>query len=799
MQARGERTEAADARLRTLLADALKAEDLTFPPRVAVVALGGYGRGELAAGSDLDVLLVHDPAFGNIAGVAERLWYPLWDEGIRLDHTVRTIAECRSAAASDLRTALSSLDARHVAGDGGITLSLRASMLADWRLAARRRLVDLEAGCRERAERFGELAGLLEPDLKQAKGGLRDGVVLRALAATWLVDVPHALLARVHADLLDIRDALHDVTGGSGRNPDRLLADTRDEVAAALGLPDADALLRRTYQAGRTLAHLSDVTWRRVAQALDVRRSSSRDGPTLRARRFTPLGPGVRDLGTADGEVVLAPDAPVGRDPVLLPRAAFEAASRGLLLSPYACARLATSYVPLPDPWPAEARRLWTGFLGAGRDLIPVWEALDQAGLIEPLLPEWPAIRCAPQWSSAHTYTLDRHLLQTCVEAAALVRRVSRPDLLVVAALLHDLGKGAEGHESGESAHSVVGAGLVRRIAPAWGFSEADTAILAKLVRHHLLLIESATRRDLDDPSTIKQVAVAVEDADTLDLLAALTEADARATGPAAWTPWRAGLLERLVELVRARLVRGEAPAPAPLEPWQAELAERGETDVVVSPPNADGADPWADPWADPDAVRVTVVAPDRVGSLATVAGVLATGRLGVRSASVQTVEDARGTPVGISVWSVSGDPPEASVLRDRLIAALAGGLDLADRLSSADRAYGDQPGAARMAPAAPPSVRVLPGVSSTATVLEVRAHDQPGLFYRICVALADAGASVRSAHVSTLANEAVDVVYLTTPEGAQLPASRAELVRRSVDDALTAQAASGHPPESLD
>jgi [protein-PII] uridylyltransferase len=283
---------------------------------------------------------------------------------------------------------------------------------------------------------------------------------------------------------------------------------------------------------------------------------------------------------------------------------------------------------------------------------------------------------------------------------------VHRPDLLLVAALLHDLGKGpppdpvANGRD-----HSAVGARLARELAPSWGFDPDDVDTLVAMVRHHLLLMDTATRRDLDDPETIAQVAEVVGDAATLDLLAALSEADARATGPVAWTPWRASLLTRLVERVRARLERGEVPAPTPLEAWQVQLAARREVEVVVEPP--DGMS---------DTSRVTVVAPDQVGLLATVAGVLATARLGVRAASVETLGQT-----GVSVWSVGGDPPDPALLRERLVGALAGGLEIGRRLGTADQATRTDPAVA------PPSVRVLPDVSLSATVLEVRAHDRPG------------------------------------------------------------------------
>ncbi|WP_344291990.1 [protein-PII] uridylyltransferase, partial [Actinopolymorpha rutila] len=772
---RAERTRAADERLRSLLADAFA--DLGTPPTaggVSVVALGGYGREELSAASDLDVLLLYDDRCPDVAAVAERLWYPLWDDRVALDHSVRTIAETSEAAAGDLRTALSLLDARHVAGDAALTIQLRTTLLAGWRRTAPRRLPELERSCRDRAARVGEIAALLEPDLKEARGGLRDGVVMRALAATWLVDVPQANIARLRTGLLDVRDVLHEV---SGRRPtDRLRADLQAEVAAGCGLPDRDALLRYVYHLGRTMSHTADIAWRRAGRALagrSVRRGSRtrpRPGPAL-----TPLAPGV---AAVDGEVVLAPEARLGTDPLLPLRAAYAAADHGLLLAPHTADRLGSTPGTLPTPWPAEARRLFTALLGAGSDLLTVWETCDQAGLVGDLVPEWDRVRCAPQYSPVHRHTVDRHLLDTCVEASRLVRRVYRPDLLLVGALLHDLGKGERGgRDEGTGRptrdHSVTGAEIAARLAPRWGFDQADTATLVLLVRHHLLLADTATRRDLDDPTTIRQVAAVVADADTLDLLAALTEADARATGSAAWTQWRAALVGRLVGHVRRHLERGQVPAPGPLAQWQRALARKQVPGVVVEPPEVDG-----------EPFRITVVAPGRVGSLATVAGVLALARLSVRSASVHTEIHAEGD-VGVSIWTVAGEPPDPAVLRERLDAALSGRDRVAPRVARMDASHAAH--AARTAPGAtaPADVRVEPGASAAATVLEVRAHDRPGLFHQICAAVAATGCSVRSAHVSTWADNAVDVFYLTRPQGGPLDEGVAAKVAESVRTAL--------------
>ncbi|MFC7471087.1 hypothetical protein ACFQVA_31485 [Actinomadura keratinilytica] len=220
--------------------------------------------------SDLDLLLLHDgsaPA-ADIARLADRIWYPVWDLGLDLDHSVRTLGEARRTAADDLKAQLGLLDARHLAGDLGTTAALRTTVLADWRNQAPKRLPHLRELCEERAERAGELQYLLEPDLKEARGGLRDATALRAVAASWLADAPREGLDDARRRLLDVRDALHLTTG---RSTDRLALQEQDQVAAVLGLLDADTLLRQVYESARTLSYAADVTWREVGRVLRSR------------------------------------------------------------------------------------------------------------------------------------------------------------------------------------------------------------------------------------------------------------------------------------------------------------------------------------------------------------------------------------------------------------------------------------------------------------------------------------------------------------------------------------------------
>ncbi|MBG0852217.1 [protein-PII] uridylyltransferase [Streptomyces spinoverrucosus] len=754
------------------------------PRGVSLVAVGGYGRGELSPRSDLDLLLLHDGGdSAAIAALADRIWYPVWDLGLALDHSVRTPAEARRTAGEDLKVQLGLLDARHIAGDLGLTAGLRTAVLADWRNQAPKRLPELQELCAERAERQGELQYLLEPDLKEARGGLRDATALRAVAASWLADAPREGLDDARRRLLDVRDALHLATG---RATDRLALQEQDQVAGELGLLDADTLLRQVYEAARVISYASDVTWREVGRVLRSRavrpRLRSMLGGGKQVAERSPLAEGVVEQ---DGEVVLARAARPDRDPVLPLRAAAAAAQAGLPLSLHAVRRMAAGVRPLPTPWPAEAREQLVTLLGSGRPTVEVWEALEAEGLITRLIPDWERVRCRPQRNAVHLWTVDRHLIETAVRASEFTRRVSRPDLLLVAALLHDIGKGWPGD------HSVAGEIIARDVASRIGFDRTDVTVIATLVRHHLLLIETATRRDLEDPATVRSVAEAVGSQGTLELLHALTEADALATGPAAWSSWRGSLVADLVKRVSAVLA-GDAPADpeaaAPTAEQERLAIEAIATGSPVLALRAQTEVPTEEASGEPEplGVELVIAVPDQPGVLPAVSGVLAMHRLTVRTAELRALQLPDGVEGSVLLldWRVAaeyGSLPQAARLRADLVRALDGTLDIAGRLAERDAAYPRRRGVV----APPPRVTVASAASRFATVIEVRAQDAPGLLFRIGSALEDAGVRVRSAHVSTLGANAVDAFYVTGPEGAPLPGEEAASVTRKLEETL--------------
>ena len=524
---------------------------------LALVAVGGYGRSSLCPYSDLDVVLVHT-GHRDIAKIADAIWYPVWDEGVHLDHSVRRPSEVLSAAAEDVRVALGLLDGRIVWGEAKVAEPLLERARAAWRdrLGARY-LPMLQQQMAERRATAGDVAFLLEPDLKESHGGLRDVSVLRAISAFAPLLADYADLDSLNgatALLTDIRVELHRL---AQREHDKLLLQDQDQVAAALGFVDADALMLAVSTAGRQIAWVSDDVWRRrrLWDPTPPPKRRFRRNPSDHTTLPTPvdLGP---DLVEVDGEITLTSLAPVSDDASLPLRLAATAAELDRPIAKGSLHRLDDRMPPPGDPWTDETRAALVSLLALGRPAIDKIESLDQHGLLVRLIPEWAAVRNKPQRNAYHTYTVDRHLLEAAALAAELADTVERPDLLLVGTLLHDIGKGFPGD------HTTVGIEVVDRITTRMGFAPADVAVLVDLVRQHLLLPDTATRRDLDDPTTIARVAQAVGNRLTLHLLAALTEADSRATGPSAWGPWKAGLVADLVERTD-RMLQGETePTP---------------------------------------------------------------------------------------------------------------------------------------------------------------------------------------------------------------------------------------------
>lgn len=723
---------------------------------VALVAVGGLGRAEPAPYSDLDLVLLHDGKSG-IAEIADAVWYPVWDAGVALDHSVRTVDEAVQVSGQDARAALGLLDTRHIAGDRALSDTLRQAAFSAWRSGASRHLPELRRLGDVRSQGLGEVAFLLEPDLKESYGGIRDVHVLRALAAAQLVDLPSAAVRHGLTLMLDAREALQ---MQARRSTCRLVQQEQSPVADRLGFADADELLQAIAAGGRAISYELQTAWRAVDA--ELARRTPRWRPLRRRATRRPLADGVVAHGDGSGEsVALALSAVPSWDAVLPLRVAAAAAVHDLPVAESTWRRLAAESPPLSTPWPRAAREAFIRLISAGRPMVAVTESMDQHGLWERIIPEWKTVRARPQRNPVHRWTVDRHLIETAADTVPLARSVQRPDLLALVAVLHDIGKGSPGD------HTERGEELMRVLGPRMGLPPRDVDTLETLVRHHLLLPQVATRRDIDDPVTVDAVAEAVgRDPEVLRLLHALTVADAHATGPLAWSDWKARLVSGLVARVEGVLAGTPVPPPPTLSDRQRLAARLDRIAVLVgeatsgdAPGEPSGLGAEGGGAVAGDGVEVTIAAPDGPGLLSKTAGLLALHRLDVLSATVTTYGSS-----AVNVFTVAprfGRVAEASLLRADLEAVLTGTLPLATRLADRER----EPERARTQ-VEPARVLWFDGDATDATVVEVRAADSPGLLYRLTAALDRCGINVRSARVSTLGTSVVDAFYVIGPEG---------------------------------
>jgi [protein-PII] uridylyltransferase len=708
---------------------------------IALLAVGGYGRGEIAPGSDLDVLLVHRAKRRDIERVekiASAVWYPLWDADAKLGHAVRSEKDQLELARRDLDTATSMLTARHVAGDAELAAAVVTAGHALWRQHSSRFLAELHRRVVERRNASGDVAYVLEPDLKNGHGGLRDVQSLwwAAEAGLALADEDAAVLELCADVLLRARVALHRATGRIG---DTMRLEDQDATAVAGSYCDADELMADVAAAARRVAWIADQAWGRLGRAANEPARTVASGVQL-----------------VDGEIELATAASPSDDPTLVLRVAIAAARSGRRIGRATLARLAAEVAPMPDPWPVGASDDLVALLLEGHAAIDVLEALDHHGLLSWMMPEWDPVRSKPQRNAYHRFTVDRHLWEAAANAARLAERVTRPDLLVLGAWFHDLGKGYPGD------HTEAGVELVRHVAPRMGIAAADVDVLATLVEHHLLLPDVAIRRDLSDTATIEQVAALVGTADVLDLLHALTEADSLATGPSAWGTWKADLVAELVSRTRHVLGGGHAHEVA----WR--LFPDAETTAAMA---------LGDVNVRADVDRITVVSPDRPGTFSRVAGVLSLHGLDVLSAQAHSDEQgmaASAFRVHVPASGIDWSPITADMHR-----ALAGELAIEARLAERARTYRRRRATQAGTPG-PPRVEFHDEASTLATVLEVRAVSKVGILHRITKALAELGLDIRHATVQTLGIEVVDTFYVRTSVGTKVtdPFHRGEIVR---------------------
>ena len=645
--------------------------DAAQPPAgLGLAAMGGYGRREQLPASDVDLLLAHDGTrTDEVAAFAERFLYPLWDAGFDVGHAVRTTPEAREAAAGRIDVATAMLDLRPVAGESAIVEELGTAVREAVGSDPGGFVRALRTAAHERHERFGSAAHLLEPEVKEGAGGLRDVATVR-----WLTEVTGRELLRpqerasfdaAHEFLTRVRGALHLETG---RRTDRLVAEHQPAIAQAMGfsdeprLPAVDGLMRALFEHARQVAYLTQAAFDRATDEDQVG-GDQKGGETRHVDSAAAM------LG------MMATAAEEGRPP-----------------APGELAAAGSAALPDQVAWDEATRTAFLRILRCGDAGVTALEALDRLGLLTRLLPEWADVRCRPQRDPYHRFTVDVHLLDALARmggmlvgdgansdpvAGEAVKQIGDPDAVLLGALLHDIGK------NGAGGHVAVGERVARSVLDRMGVRGAARDLVLFMVAHHLLLPDTATRRDLTDDELIMDVAATIATPERLAALYLLVVADAGATGPAAWTPWRRTLVRELVAKVQRVFDRGDMGREVAerltdridrlRDLLLAEPSREVERHVLRMPRNyflsvepeqaarhfslvapALGANEVRTAAVDgnrPGSYELLVVAVDRPGLLSWIAGSLSLAGLSILTAQASTTDDG----VAVDLFEVEG------------------------------------------------------------------------------------------------------------------------------------------------
>jgi [protein-PII] uridylyltransferase len=802
------------------------------PEPVVMVALGGYGRGELHPSSDIDLMVIHDgelPAY--VQRVAQELLYTLWDLGLQIGHSLRSLEDCVAMARTDLPSRTSMLEARFLAGDRPLFRRFRRVLQENVYRKDFEQFLELTLAERDqRYRKHGASPYVTEPNIKESAGGLRD-----MHTAMWLAGAKFgtrtlrelrekALITEREQELTDaaltflwrVRNELHFL---SGHRNDVLTRDLQPQVAKSFGYVDdeqhlgVERFMREYYlharaihrMAGRLIARCQETLGRRDPAARRVRQQALADGLVFIDGRLYPAERGAEAL--AD-------------EPVRLLKAFWHAHRLGCGLSPEleriieAALDRVDDHVrrsPIARDLLLDICRTW------GRVAVTLSE-MHELGLLGRYLPEFGALTCLVQYDVYHKFSADRHSLLAVehLEAVApgqskesegvaqVFTEVERPEVLMLGMLLHDIGK-AKGH-----GHVAKGIPLVRELGARLGLASEDAGALEFLVAHHLTMSHLAQRRDIDDPKTIADFAATVGDPQRLKMLYLLTYADMRAVGPGVLTPWQAVVLHELYARTLARLTGGRVERPnrpqlaerlfglveedvsrQAVKAHLAMMAERYLTTTglqrmaehVRMVQRLEGAPVVTELFHHPDlgSSELVVVTRDLPGLFSLIAGTLAAHGVNIMSAQIATRADG----VAIDTFQVNDPVGEAITaqaswarVRDALRAVVTGEQRV-ESLLERRRAPG------RPAPG-PPRIVIDNTLSDEYTVVEVKCPDRLGLLYLITRTMSSLGLDIGSARIATEIDQAFDTFYVHDGKGAKLESAESrERLREALERAV--------------
>ena len=787
----------------------------TAGEQLSIVATGGYGRGELAPESDIDLLfLLPYKSTPFSEQVVEHILYLLWDMGLKVGHATRSVDECMRQAKADMTIRTGILEARYIWGEKTLFTQLRKRFGKDIVAGTGPEFVDAKLRERDqRHQRMGDTRYVLEPNIKDGKGGLRDLQTLYWIGKyLYQVDEVDQLVERgvlhkaeaarfnkAHDFLWTLRCHLHYLTG---RPEERLTFDVQPELAARMryadraGVKGVERFMKHYFLVAKDIGDLTRI----YCAALEERHQRRR---RFRIPDFALFNREIEGF-PLEGDRITVPDKNHFRDhPADLLRLFAVSQNHEIDIHPDALYRVTQNLNRIDkslrnDP---QANRIFLDILTSPRDPEVTLRRMNEAGVFGKFIPDFGRVVAQMQYDMYHVYTTDEHtifaigvvhrieeglLVDELPLATGIIGQVLSREVLYVAVLLHDIAKGRGGD------HSLLGARVARRLCPRLGLTPEQTESVAWLVENHLAMSRAAFKRDLNDPKTIADFAELVQSPERLRLLLCLTAADIRAVGPRVWNGWKASLLREIYHLTEERLsgasdteirdaragnakhALGEALSDWPKDVLEAHLA-RGhprywlafDTESLVRQARltreADAAerpltvDTQVDSWH--AVTEVTVYTPDHPGLFSRITGALSLSGANIVDARINTFNDGMALDV-FQVQDAEGgafDRKEKlarlSVLIERALAGRSRpDLELAEppAIPSRTRVFH-----------VPPRVLIENAASRTYTVVEVNGRDRPGLLFDITRALTGLGLQIANAKISTYGVRVVDVFYV--------------------------------------
>ncbi len=817
-------------------------ESATQGEVMGIAAVGGYGRGSLAPYSDIDLLIIL-PYKRNawIESIAEYMLYILWDLGLKVGHATRSLDECIRLGREDITIRTSLLESRYVTGDRAIVDTLKTRFWDEIAKNTGAEFVSAKLEERDRRhKRVGNSRYLVEPNLKDGKGGLRDLHTLywiakylyRTQSTADLVDTElltateFNAFKRAEAFLWDVRCHLH---FAAGRAEERLTFDRQTELATRMGykdLPNApavEAFMKNYFLIAKDVGDLTRI----ICAGLELRQQKRAPALTRLLENLQARGLGAPGFTLTHGRVDVEDDQVLVADPVNILRLFHISDQKKLLVHPNAL-RLVTRSLHLVNDAlrdDEEANRLFIEMLTSPRDPERILRRMNEAGVLGLFVPDFGRIVARMQFNMYHHYTVDEHLIRAVSELAAIERgdldgeypiaskvmdNIEDRAPLYLAVLCHDIAKGRP------EDHSEAGASIAEDLGPRFGLTKAETGIVAWLVRFHLTMSMVAQKRDITDPKTIKDFASFVQSPERLRLLYLLTICDIRAVGPGTWNAWKAQLLENLYDETllalpggtgregrATRIKEAQDALYRALRHWKEEAREdiiaRHDdgywlgTDAGSQVQHAhllreadkrrEGGGQGFAYAAEPDnergATEVTIIAQDRPGLFAALTGALAAAGANVLESKISTTKDGLALDVFV-VQGLDGLPidDKGSLGRLKTHVKSAAFDELAAKVPRTKLKKRERVFDVEA------TVSIVFDASETYTVIEVNGRDRAGLLHDVAQAFADLRLSIGSAHISTFGEAAVDVFYVRDRFGLKLKRGPHKNLREALFDA---------------